>query len=153
MYSGFVNFPVTDKLNNNMFFWLFKNTKTVESPDLVIWLDGGPGSSTIEGMFIGNGPLRISSTGTGVDDYKIFLNPEGSWADNADVLYIDQPVDSGFSYGDRIPDRMEDGAKDFIKFLDGFTKIFPEYVKAKENRRIFLSGWSYAGKYIPQFSY
>ena len=74
----------------------------------------------MQGLFLGNGPLRVSrpAPGTGPDNYLIGLNKEGSWLDNADVLYIDQPVDAGFSYGDSVLNTMADGAAEFIKFLE-----------------------------------
>ena len=43
------------------------------------------------------------------------------------MLYLDQPVDSGFSYGNSILDRMEDGAKEFIKFIEALLVKYPEY--------------------------
>ncbi|CDW88293.1 serine carboxypeptidase [Stylonychia lemnae] len=151
MYSGTFQTSLTPEQDHNLFYWLIKNTKTTESPNLVIWLDGGPGSTSMEGLFIGNGPLRVKRTGAGLDDFIVGLNPEGSWADQADVLYLDQPVDAGFSYGNSIIDRMEDGAQEFIKFMQAFAAVYPEYNQANQGRKIYLSGWSYAGKYIPVY--
>lgn len=152
MYAGFMNVPLDDGKSNNVFFWLYKNTNTVKSPDLIIWLEGGPGTSAMEGQFVGNGPLRIEKTGDTEDDYTVFPNPEGSWLDSADILYIDQPVDTGFSYGDRIPTTMTDSTTDFMAFLDAFMFNFNEYEFNTENRRIFISGWSFGGKYVPQYA-
>ena len=75
MYSGTFKTSITKDQDHNLFYWLFKNTKTVQSPNLVIWLDGGPGSTSIEGLFIGNGPLRMERTGSGDDDFIVGLNP------------------------------------------------------------------------------
>ncbi len=46
---------------------------------------------------------------------------------------------------------MEDGAKEFIRFLDLFLRVFPEYIKGNQGRQFILSGESYAGKYLPEF--
>jgi len=47
---------------------------------------------------------------------------------------------------------MEDGGKEFIRFLDLFLRKFPEYVKVEDGRKLILSGESYAGKYLPLFA-
>ena len=106
----------------------------------------------MEGLFVGNGPIRLTRNGTGLDDYILSTNPQGSWLDQADVLYLDQPVDVGFSYGNSVPKTMDAGAQDFINFMRLFLSVYPEYEKSVENRKVYLAGWSYAGKYIPLFS-
>lgn len=47
---------------------------------------------------------------------------------------------------------MEDGAKQFVRFIDLFLRVFPEYRKGEDNRTFILSGESYAGKYLPIFA-
>ncbi len=87
MYAGTISSSATH--NHNLFYWLVKNTKVTNAP-LIIWLNGGPGDSSMRGLFVENGPLRVARTGTGADDFIVGLaNHEGSWADIADVLYLD----------------------------------------------------------------
>jgi carboxypeptidase C (cathepsin A) len=98
------------------------------------------------GLFLENGPLRIAKNGTGNDDYIINLaDGEGSWLDAADLVFVDQPVGTGFSYGNSFIDRMADGTTEFINFLAAFIRKYPEY----KTIPIILSGESYAGKYLP----
>jgi len=59
------------------------------------------------GLFAENGPLRVVRTGTTSDDFSIGLNQEGSWFDVSDVLYIDQPVGTGFSFGNSYINTMQ----------------------------------------------
>lgn len=40
----------------------------------------------------------MTRTGPGADDFQIGLSPEGSWFDLGDILFIDQPVGTGFSF-------------------------------------------------------
>ncbi len=149
MYAGAISVSSTNK--HNLFYWLFKNTNIDNAP-LIIWINGGPGSSSMFGLFLENGPIRVTRTGSGVDDYQVGLSPDGSWLEYGDVLYLDQPVGTGFSYGDTYLDRMDDGATEFINFLDAFIKMYPEYQNKISKRKFFLTGESYAGKYIPLFT-
>ena len=68
MYSGTVKSSSTQ--NHNLFYWLFKNTEK-PNPALVLWLNGGPGSSSMFGLFMENGPLRVTRNGTGPYDYVV----------------------------------------------------------------------------------
>jgi carboxypeptidase C (cathepsin A) len=145
MFSGTINTkPGTD---HNLFYWLFKNLDKTGLP-LVLWLNGGPGSSSMFGLFLENGPLRVNKTGATDDDYTIFLNPEGSWNDVADMLYLDQPIGVGFSYGSPLLTQMQDGADEFVNFMLGFYEVHPDYLKVP----FYITGESYAGKYIPIFA-
>lgn len=56
---------------------------------LVVWINGGPGSSSMFGLFLENGPLRVTKSGSGADDYLVGKSNEGSWVDLADMVFID----------------------------------------------------------------
>ena len=86
MYAG--TFKSSSTNDHNMFYWHFKNTSIENSP-LVLWINGGPGSSSMFGLFLENGPLRVSRTGTTADDFLIGLQKEGSWLDNSDIIFLD----------------------------------------------------------------
>ena len=62
------------------------------------------------GLFLENGPIRITKTGPTDDDYVVGMAPEGSWLEQGDIVFIDQPVGVGFSYGNSYLDRENDGA-------------------------------------------
>jgi cathepsin A (carboxypeptidase C) len=76
-----------------------------------------------------------------------FVKNEYSWNNNANVMYIDQPVGTGFSFTDFFSHRvfMSQVTRDFENFMVGFFQKYPEFV----NRDIYLTGESYAGHYIP----
>lgn len=67
----------------------------------------------------------------------------------ADILYLDQPVGTGFSYGANDTDlltSMSDISREFVNFIDSFMSMYPEY---KAPRDIILMGESTAGKFLP----
>ena len=71
-----------------------------------------------------------------------------AWNKNANVLFVDQPIGTGFSFTDEMQNmrRNEDDiAKDFEKFLRGFYEKYPEYMQ----NDLYLTGESFAGHYIP----
>lgn len=62
-------------------------------------MTGGPGCSGLLALFVENGPYQVDAKGT------LTLNPF-AWNNNANVIWIDQPVGSGFSYSDNSMDAV-----------------------------------------------
>lgn len=86
--SGFL--PVKDI--GSIFYWWFESRDKPSEDPLVLWLTGGPGCSSEIALFTENGPFTIK------DDLSLKINPH-SWNNNANLLYIDQPLGTGFSNG------------------------------------------------------
>ena len=122
---------------------------------LVIWLNGGPGCSSLEGLMIENGPFRLVDGDSG---WRLKVDPHSWHRIPAWVLYIDQPVGTGFSFTKRGNYCGNDEAvnQDFYAFLQTFLSVYREYFVTKEsgsnpvlNRELYFSGESHAGHYIP----
>jgi cathepsin A (carboxypeptidase C) len=111
----------------------------------VIWLTGGPGCASEVALFYENGPYTIN------DDLS--LNPNAqAWNKVSNLLYVDQPVGTGFSRCSSIfhYDSTEDEiAANMKTFIDGFLVNNPEF----KGRDFFITGESYAGHYIPAIAY
>ena len=107
----------------------------------MLWLNGGPGCSSLTGLFVELGPSIIDKK------IKPVYNPH-SWNSNASVIFLDQPVNVGYSYsGSAVSDTVAAG-KDVYALLSLFFKQFPEYAK----QDFHIAGESYAGHYIPVFA-
>ncbi|KAK7731759.1 hypothetical protein SLS53_008703 [Cytospora paraplurivora] len=99
-YSGYVHLPPnaineTGESQNypiNTFFWFIESRKDPHNAPLSIWLNGGPGGSSLMGMLAENGPCLVNE-----DSNSTRLNP-WSWNNEVNLLFIDQPVQVGFSY-------------------------------------------------------
>ncbi|KAH7092930.1 carboxypeptidase-like protein S1 [Paraphoma chrysanthemicola] len=76
----------------NSFFWFFEARNNPESAPLTIWLNGGPGSSSMAGLFTEHGPCQVNP------DSNSTRPADWSWNENVNMLYFDQPVQVGFSY-------------------------------------------------------
>jgi len=145
---GYLPFKNQIKYSENepkLFYWLFKSrTKLMNPPPLVIWLEGGPGCTQEKALFIQNGPYRLLENSTN------FILNEFAWNNNADVLFVDQPLDTGFSViqdKSKIPKTAYEAMENLYQFIKVFLEIHSEY--AKRQTKIYLSGQSYAGHYIP----
>ncbi|XP_076253486.1 venom serine carboxypeptidase-like [Rhynchophorus ferrugineus] len=140
-YSGYFN---VDKENNaSLFFWYFPSANDYQNDPVVLWLQGGPGSSSLYGLFIENGPFAVESDGS------VSLR-EYSWHKNHSLIFIDQPVGTGFSYTNNfyVTNQTEVGNHLYDALTQFFT-LFPELQK----NDFFISGESYAGKYVPAIGY
>lgn len=152
MYSGALQ--SSQDGTHNLFYWLFRDPNRDSSSEFTVWINGGPGSTSMFGLFNENGPLRVTRTGAGPDDFLVSLSPEGSWLDVGDILFIDQPVGTGFSFTSNVAqtylDNMTQAGDEFLIFLRNFVAMYPDY--GMVSRNMTFSGESYAGKYLPYFA-
>ena len=72
----------------------------------------------------------MTKIGTTEDDYKVSLAEQGSWSKAATMIYVDQPVGTGFSYAadNILLNNMDQAAEEFITFLDNLYKLYPSFV-------------------------
>ncbi|EZF36061.1 Carboxypeptidase [Trichophyton interdigitale] len=127
----------------HLFFWYFESQNDPENDPLTLWMTGGPGYSSMLGMLEEVGPCLVNEYGNGTK-----YNPWG-WSKKSSMLFVDQPVGVGFSYGDEghdIPSDSYLAAVDMHRFLQLFiSEVFPKNL----NSPFHISGESYGGHYIP----
>ncbi|GAX12802.1 carboxypeptidase D [Fistulifera solaris] len=144
--------PASPHGDKYFFYWLFAPSPS-EKPDaeipLLIWLNGGPACSSMDGLFLENGPFRFV-----VQDGEYQLQPDDQYSWHrlpAYTLYIDQPVGTGLSYttSRKYPTNDAELCTDFYYFLQSFLRLHSDkFVKEQEmNRALYFSGESYAGHY------
>lgn len=119
----------------------------------IIWLNGGPGSSSQLGNFMELGPYWLVTDSS--EPYKIVKN-NNSWVKDYNVLFMDQPVGTGLSYADPRSNyyvhSMDDVANDFFNALHVLyqdSKGCFNSLGIKPDSPLFIFGESYAGKYVP----
>ncbi|KAG6734371.1 hypothetical protein I3842_01G270000 [Carya illinoinensis] len=105
-----------------MFYFFFESRNSKKDP-VVIWLTGGPGCSSELAMFYENGPFTIA------DNLTLVWNKYG-WDQASNLLYVDQPTGTGFSY----------------------TSDSRDIRHNEEENDFYITGESYAGHYIPAFA-
>ncbi|KAN0114848.1 putative carboxypeptidase Y like protein A [Hyaloscypha variabilis] len=137
-YSGYLDDEENDK---HLFYWFFESRNDPKNDPVILWLNGGPGCSSLTGLFLELGPSSIDSK------LKLHDNPY-SWNANASVIFLDQPVNVGYSYSGSSVSNTIAAGKDVYALLTLFFKQFPEYAK----QDFHIAGESYAGHYIPVFT-
>ncbi|KAL8945924.1 MAG: hypothetical protein Q9222_007607, partial [Ikaeria aurantiellina] len=130
--------PIPGVSNDELFFWLFQGESSRASQNLIIWLNGGPGCSSLTGLAYENGPLHFKKGRAAP-----VPNPN-SWTRLSSVLYIDQPVGTGFSSGIETPLTNANVTTDFLLWLKTFYAQFPSF----KNKNTYIMGESYAGIYV-----
>ncbi|KAL6351151.1 hypothetical protein AAG906_031737 [Vitis piasezkii] len=144
-YAGYVKLRPQDE--KALFYWFFEAQGGVLEKPLVLWLNGGPGCSSIAyGAAQELGPFLVRSNGT-----KLILN-DFSWNKVANILFLEAPVGVGFSYTNKSSDLLKLGdritAEDSHAFLVQWFKRFPSL----KTHDFYITGESYAGHYVPQLA-
>ncbi|GMR32843.1 hypothetical protein PMAYCL1PPCAC_03038, partial [Pristionchus mayeri] len=143
-YSGYLNAGTGDYLH----YWLVEAEKEPEFAPLILWFNGGPGCSSLTGLLSELGPFQNNADGETLYE-NVF-----SWHKVGNLLFLESPRGIGFSYqaSDSNPTTINDysdtlTAEGNVKALVDFLNCYPEY----KDRKLFITGESYAGVYIPTF--
>ena len=148
-YSGF--FPTTTDGSQGamLHYWLTLSENKPATDPLVVWLQGGPGCSSLFGLLYENGQFRFSGETDNSTGLPTLVQNPYAWTKVANMLWLEQPVGVGFSYclSDNCTCDYE-GCPfgiDAYGFFVNFFKGYPELSKLD----FHISGESYGGVYVP----
>jgi len=126
--------------------YAFNETNISANAPLVIWLEGGPGCSSMWDSFEALGPVQV----LGSENNFTFVRNNYTWNKLAHLLFIDQPAGTGFSVQNGLNvSTTWQAAEMFNIFLARFYQLFPML----QNKGLYIFGESYGGKYVPVFTY
>ncbi|KAL3621945.1 hypothetical protein CASFOL_034141 [Castilleja foliolosa] len=144
-HAGYVELHSSTGGRGRMFYYFFESRVQDANAPVVVWLTGGPGCSSSVALFYVNGPFKVTH------DLTLVRNEYG-WDKVANIIYIDQPIGTGFSYSSDpasdIPTISEGAALNLYDFMQGFFGQHPGLA----NNDFYITGESYAGHYIPAFA-
>ena len=142
-----------------LFYWLQapRNAPSALQPraPLVLWLNGGPGSSSLTGLLAENGGYALG------DDGALAPNAH-AWNAHAWTLFVDQPVGTGFAHvdascdsdlsadgggGDCYATTLEQTAADLSEVLEAL--IGDIHAGDLAGAPLWVTGESFAGRYLP----
>ncbi|KAM4593397.1 lysosomal protective protein [Odontesthes bonariensis] len=125
-------------------YWFVTSQRDPTKDPLVLWLNGGPGCSSLDGFLSENGPFHVNDDGATLYENKF------SWNKIANMLYLESPAGVGYSYSDNDTYVTDDNqvADDNYKALQSFFAKFPNFTQ----NEFFIFGESYGGIYAPTLS-
>ncbi|ORZ33249.1 Alpha/Beta hydrolase protein [Catenaria anguillulae PL171] len=146
LYAGHI--AVDDK-NSTLYFMYFERVR--KSKDVIVWLNGGPGSSSLFGQFAENGPLFADGTTN-----QIQHNPYG-WHKAGNALFLEQPAGVGYAHVDSdaaVVTSNHQVGEHFWAFTQQFERLFGKqhHHPGHASRSTFkwwITGESFAGTFIP----
>jgi len=138
-YAGYVSLDAAGE--RNTFYWLTESQRNPTADPLVLWLSGGPGCSSLVALFQELGPFTVNADGS-----TLSRNPY-SWNTIANILFVDAPIGTGFSYSTSTINLQNDTttAADLYTFLQGFFARYPALL----NNPFWLAGEGYAAHILP----
>ncbi|TDZ40947.1 putative serine carboxypeptidase [Colletotrichum trifolii] len=121
--------PESEQQKN--FFWFFPTENPAGKDDIILWFNGGPGCSSMEGFLQENGPFTWQ--------YGTLKPVPNAWSKR-----VEYPIGTGFSSGNVTATNNDETAEQF----NGFWKTFIDTFDLK-GKKIYITGESYAGIYVP----
>ncbi|KAF7795558.1 hypothetical protein EIP86_006720 [Pleurotus ostreatoroseus] len=139
-HSGYLD--ISD--GKHLFFWFFESRRAPQKAPLTLWLNGGPGCSSMTGLLFELGPCRIADGGKNTTFNDL------SWTSYSNMIFLDQPVNVGYSYSDdgSTVNTSPVAAEDVYAFLELFLDRYPQYADAP----FHLAAESYGGTYAPNIA-
>lgn len=117
-YTGYIHLPpftlapIQQNYSINTFFWFVEARTSPETAPLTVFMNGGPGSSSMVGMFQEVGPCEVVE----IDEDTLGTRArEWGWDRSSNLLFVDQPNQVGFSY-----DRLTNGSLDLLSSTYSF---------------------------------
>ncbi|CAJ0564842.1 unnamed protein product, partial [Mesorhabditis spiculigera] len=139
-YSGYLD--ISDQ--KSLYYWYVESQNKPDTDPLILWLNGGPGCSSLEGLFVELGPFRANNFGA-----QLTLNPY-SWNKYANIIFLDAPAGVGFSVRrDGRWNYTDDEVAD-----DNHKALMIWFEKFRERRAndFYVAGESYGGTYVPMLA-
>lgn len=146
MYSGYLN--TTNSERRLHYVMIYSESNSQPNDPLVMWLNGGPGCSSMLGMLHEIGPYIVGNNYT--KGQQLTRNPY-SWTRNANIVFLESPAGVGYSINNQRNYQHNDSTTvedAYVALKDLLTRKFPLF----RNSPFFLAGESYAGKYIPDLT-
>ncbi|KAK2664824.1 hypothetical protein Ddye_003398 [Dipteronia dyeriana] len=133
--------------DSELFYYFIESQGDPQEDPIFLWLTGGPGCSSFNGLIYEIGPLEFD-----IDNYKGGLPKlkycPYAWTKTASIIFLDSPVGTGFSYSTTQQGWYSsdtDSAEQAYLFLTKWLHEHPQYLPLE----LYIGGDSYSGIIVP----
>ncbi|KAK1406672.1 hypothetical protein QVD17_42182 [Tagetes erecta] len=143
--TGYVG--VGENKDVQLFYYFIKSESNPDTDPLMLWISGGPGCSSITGLLYEIGPIKFEAVNYNGNIPKLVLTTY-SWTKMASIIFVDIPVDTGFSYARTTGASHSNDTQlssHAYEFMRKWFEIHPEFI----SNSFYVGGDSYSGKPVP----
>ena len=130
--------PILEQEGNEAFYWLWPCLENKNAPVLVT-MAGGPGCPAMYKIFNGNSPLSID------EEAKEFVKNEDALSNKCHMLYIENPVGSGYSVAKTSIENFKMNCESMEELFAHLLSKYPEW----KDSDWYWNGESFCGFSIP----
>ncbi|XAR51162.1 hypothetical protein NMG60_11005714 [Bertholletia excelsa] len=130
-----------------LFYYFVESQRNPLQDPFLLWLNGGPGCSGLCVLLFESGPLYFQFEGYEGGLPNLLLN-DYAWTQNLNILYVDAPVGTGFSYSETQGGYYVDDYKSAKQIYEFLRRWLGVHTKFLENN-LYVGGESYSGIIVP----
>ncbi|GLJ08403.1 hypothetical protein SUGI_0088070, partial [Cryptomeria japonica] len=147
IYAGYIT--ISETHGRALSYYFVESERNPNKDPVLLWLTGGPGCSSFTGFAYEIGPMYFDLNYTG-DLPKLIDNPH-SWTKVCNIIFLDSPAGTGFSYSNTTEDYIFGEFKivsDVYIFLTKWFEAYPEFL----SNPLYIGGDSYSGVIVPMLT-
>ncbi|XP_072951470.1 serine carboxypeptidase-like 7 isoform X1 [Typha angustifolia] len=143
--TGYVS--VDEEKGVELFYYFIKSERKPSDDPVLLWLSGGPGCSSFNGLIFEIGPLRFVKAEYNGSLPELVYFPH-SWTKVANIIFLDSPVGTGFSFSASPEGYIVGDISSSTQVHHFIIKWFIDHPQFLSNP-FYVAGDSYAGKVVP----
>ncbi|KAH1063616.1 hypothetical protein J1N35_028603, partial [Gossypium stocksii] len=143
-FAGYIDVD-ENVVGRSLFYYFVEAEKDPLTQPLTVWLTGGPGCSSVGDAFGSVGPFIVTKDAHGLQT-NLF-----SWSKVSNLLFIDSPIGSGWSYSNTSSD-YNNGDDITNKILFTFMQKWYEKYTVLKSKDLYLAGSSFARHFVPNLA-
>ncbi|XP_059653045.1 serine carboxypeptidase-like 7 [Cornus florida] len=143
--TGYIGIGDTDDVQ--LFYYFIESERDPVTDPLMLWLTGGPGCSGLSALVYEIGPLAFDVEAWNGSLPTLVVN-KYSWTRVANIIFIDQPVGTGYSYATTESGKNTSDTKAVAQAYSFLRKWLTSHPQFQANP-LYIGGDSYSGFTLP----